>query len=124
MYLLDTHIILWWLTNPESLLSKGRQIIADRNNVIYVSSISFWEMSIKSSLGRLSLPHNILAILQADGFKTLPLMPEESLSVADLPMIHQDPFDRILIAQAKYNNLVFITRDKKNLEYPIAVMLS
>jgi PIN domain nuclease of toxin-antitoxin system len=122
MYLLDTHVILWWLTDPQKLSIKGHQIMADRNNVIYVSSISFWEMSIKSSLGRLSLPHNILTILQADGFKTLPLIPEESLSVIDLPKLHQDPFDRILIAQAKYNNFILITRDEKILEYPIATL--
>lgn len=122
MYLLDTHAILWWLTEPESLSSKAHKIIADPNNTLYVSSISFWEMSIKSGLGKLTIPNNILTILSTDGFKTLPLLPEESLSIIDLPMIHHDPFDRILIAQAKYNDLVFITRDSKIADYPIVTL--
>ncbi len=124
MYLLDTHIILLWLTEPETLLTKSREIIANRENIIFTSSISFWEMSIKSSLGRLTLPNNVLALLKNDGFRILPLLPEESLSVIDLPLIHQDPFDRILVAQAKYNNLIFLTRDEKIQEYPITVIMS
>lgn len=124
MYLLDTHIILWWLMTPDNLSAAAHQIITDRHNTIFVSSISFWEMSIKSSLGKLTLPNNLLTILKTDGFKVLPLIPEESLTIMDLPPIHQDPFDRMLIAQAKYNNLVFLTRDKKIQEYPIPIILS
>lgn len=122
MYLLDTHVVLWWLTEPEQLSLKARQIISDPKNTLYISSISFWEMAIKSSLGKLTIPSNILTILSADGFKTLPLLPEESLSVTNLPIIHHDPFDRILIAQAKYNDLVFMTRDSKISDYPIVIV--
>ncbi|MES2204427.1 MAG: type II toxin-antitoxin system VapC family toxin [Pseudomonadota bacterium] len=124
MYLLDTHVLLWWLTEPNKISNTGQQIIANRNNTIFISSISFWEMSIKNSLGKLTLPNNILTIAKSEGLKILPLQPEEGLSVADLPNIHQDPFDRILIAQAKYNNLVLITRDKKVQEYPIVTVLA
>jgi PIN domain nuclease of toxin-antitoxin system len=119
VYLLDTHVILWWLTEPEKIALKARNIIANASNVIFLSSVSFLEMSIKRSLGRLDLPDNILKILSAEGFKIQPLLPEECLSMMSLPMIHQDPFDRMLIAQAKYNELTLITRDKKILNYPI-----
>jgi len=118
-YLLDTHVILWWLTEPEKIASKARKIISDKNNVIYTSSVSFWEMAIKTGIGRLTLPNNILEILSAEGFLMLSLTPEEGLSVADLPSIHQDPFDRMLIVQAKLNDLVLITHDKKIMDYPV-----
>ena len=124
MYLLDTHVLLWWLTEPDKISNAGRQIIANSSNAIFVSSVSFWEMSIKSGLGKLTLPNNILTISKSEGFKILPLQPEEGLSVADLPGIHQDSFDRILVAQAKYNNLVLLTRDQKIQEYPIATILA
>lgn len=124
MYLLDTHVLLWWLTTPEKIASTGHQIISNRNNIIYVSSVSFWEMSIKNSLGKLKLPNNLLALTKTEGFKILPLQPEEGLSVANLPNIHQDPFDRVLIAQAKYNNLVLLTRDSKIQEYPIVTIIA
>ncbi len=121
-YLLDTHIILWWLTEPEKISSKARKIIGDKDNEIYVSSVSFWEMAIKKSLGKLPLINNILELLVAEGFKTLSLMPEESLSVADLPLIHNDPFDRMLVIQAKLNDLVIITADKKIMDYPVTTL--
>lgn len=118
-YLLDTHIILWWLTSPEKVVPKVRKIISDRKNKIFLSSVSFWEMAIKQSLGRLTVPKNVLEVLISEGFEILHLTAEEGLSVSDLPFIHNDPFDRILIIQAKLNNLVFITNDSKILGYPV-----
>lgn len=122
MYLLDTHVVLWWLTDPEKLAETGRQVISDRNNAIFVSSISLWEMAIKSSIGKLNMPNNILDLLRSEGFKILPLSAEEGLYVTNLPNLHQDPFDRILIAQAKYNNFILITRDEKIQEYPVTTV--
>ena len=121
-YLLDTHIILWWLTEPEKISPKARKIISDKNNIIYTSSVSYWEMAIKKSIGRLTLPNNILEILLNEGFKMLPLTPEESLGVADLPLLHQDPFDRMLVIQAKLHDLVLITQDKKIMDYPLITL--
>jgi PIN domain nuclease of toxin-antitoxin system len=118
-YLLDTHVILWWLTEPEKITTKAHTIISDKNNKIYTSSISFWEIAIKKSLGRLTIPNNILELLLAENFIMLPLSPEEGLAIADLPLIHQDPFDRILVIQAKLNDLVLITHDKKVMDYPV-----
>ena len=59
-YLLDTHVILWWFTTPEKIRLKAQQIIKDKSNIIFVSSASFWEMAIKKSIGKLTLPHNLL----------------------------------------------------------------
>jgi len=118
-YLLDTHIILWWLADPKKLSAKIRSIITDRANRLSVSSVSFWEMAIKSSIGRITIPRNMLRILADESIEVLPLDAEEALSVVDLPEIHKDPFDRMLVAQAKYNDLILVTQDKMIKKYPI-----
>jgi len=118
-YLLDTHVILWWFTEPEKIKPKAQHIIRDKTNLIFVSSASFWEMAIKKSIGKLTLPHNLLEAVTAEGFKFLPILPEEGLGVADLPLLHSDPFDRLLIIQAKLHDLVFITNDSKIIDYPV-----
>ena len=121
-YLLDTHILLWWLMTPEKLRAKAQRIISDKNNDIFISSASFWEMAIKQGIGRISLPHNLMEATAAEGFKLLPILPEECLGVADLPLIHSDPFDRLLVIQAKFHNLVIITRDAMIPEYPVITL--
>lgn len=118
-YLLDTHVILWWFTEPKKIAPKAQKIIRDKSNNIFLSSGSFWEMAIKKSLGRLTLPHNLLEAVATENFKILPIMPEEGLGVADLPLLHSDPFDRLLIIQAKLHDLVIITHDSKIAEYPV-----
>lgn len=118
-YLLDTHIILWWLTNPKLISAKASKIISDKGNTVFVSSASLWEMAIKKSLGRLNLPRNIVEILQSESFQIMPIGHEEALGISDLPLIHQDPFDRILVMQAKLYNCVLITRDKNIMDYPV-----
>ncbi|MFM8453944.1 MAG: type II toxin-antitoxin system VapC family toxin [Gammaproteobacteria bacterium] len=121
-YLLDTCVLLWWLSDSKKILKSTRKILEDKNNTLFVSSVSFWEMAIKKSLGRLGLPINIIEIIKADGFETLPLTPQDCLGVIDLPAIHQDPFDRMLVVQAKLHNLVLITRDEKIKRYPLACL--
>ena len=121
-YLLDTHIILWWFASPEKISAAARKIIRNKSNQIFLSSVSFWEMAIKKSIGRLTLPHNLLEAAAIESFKILPIMPEECLGVADLPLLHSDPFDRLLIMQAKLHDLVFITKDTKIGEYPLVTI--
>ena len=121
-YLLDTHVILWWFTNPKQISNEANQIISNKENTILVSCASLWEMSIKKSLGRLTIPRNILGVIQSEGFKILSIGPEESLGICDLPLIHQDPFDRMLVMQAKLLDLTLITRDKNVMEYPILTL--
>jgi PIN domain nuclease of toxin-antitoxin system len=121
-YLLDTHVILWWLDNPQKIATKARNIIADKSNEIFISSVSIWEMAIKSDLNKISIPVNILTVLQTEKFQTLKLSHEESLSILNLPKIHTDPFDRMLIAQAKFNDLILITKDQTIIKYPIITL--
>lgn len=121
-YLLDTHVILWWITTPKKISAKAQKIIKDKSNSVFLSSASFWEMAIKKSIGRLTLPHNLIETVTLEGFKILPITPEDGLGVADLPSIHADPFDRLLIIQAKLRDLVIITRDEKISEYPVVTI--
>jgi PIN domain nuclease of toxin-antitoxin system len=121
-YLLDTHVILWWISEPEQISSKARKIISDKNIKVLISSVSIWEMSIKKSLGRLSFPSNLIQVLESEGFEMLPMNGIEAISIAELPLIHQDPFDRMLVMQAKINDLVLITRDAKIIKYPVVTI--
>ena len=121
-YLLDTHVILWWLLNPKKLSQKARTIIADRRQKIFASSVSFWEMAIKSDIGRLTLPNNMIELLQQESIELLSMSAEDGLAVADLPKIHNDPFDRLLIVQAKRYDMVLITHDATIMKYPVTTV--
>jgi len=121
-YLLDTHVILWWLTEPKKIKQKALKTISDRNNRIFISSASFWEIGIKKGLGRIIIPHNIIETLLNEGFEILSISAEAGLGVADLPMIHSDPFDRLLVIQAKLNDLIIITNDAKINDYPVVII--
>lgn len=121
-YLLDTHIVLWWLTDPKKIASKARLIIEDKKQEIFVSSVSFWEIALKQELGRIIVPMDPIDVLIREGFQLLALSAKDTLSVKDLPMIHTDPFDRVLIMQSKLNDMILITRDKKIIEYPVATL--
>lgn len=122
-YLLDTHILIWWLTNPEKLRTEAISAIKSYDHLIYVSSASIWEMAVKESLGKLVVPKNILNLIESQNLKVLPVYPEEALNLPSLPEIHKDPFDRMLISQAKLYDLTLITRDKLIIKYPIKFMV-
>lgn len=121
-YLLDTHIVLWWMTDPKQIAPKASKIIADKENDILVSTVSLWEMAIKKSIGRLTLPRNIIEVLHVEGFQILSIGSEEALGISDLPPIHHDPFDRMLVMQAKLHDLILITRDKSVMDYPVVTI--
>jgi PIN domain nuclease of toxin-antitoxin system len=121
-YLLDTHIMIWWLIEPKKIAPKARHIMEDKKQEVFISSVSFWEIAIKQSLGRLTIPADPIEILTKEGFQLLALTAHEALSVVDLPMIHGDPFDRMLVMQSKLNDLVLITSDKKIMEYPVPIL--
>lgn len=110
-YLLDTHILLWWLEGSEKLPAKARDVIQDGQNAIYVSAGAIWEMVIKQALGRLEMPDDLEAVLAGDHIEVLPITAAHTLAVATLPPHHHDPFDRIQIAQARHERLVLISVD-------------
>lgn len=121
-FLLDTCVVLWWLSQPEKLTKKAQTTIADSDNILWVSAASIWEIAIKYKLKRLDIPHHFLDTVRAEQIQLLPIEVTDAMATIDLPSIHQDHFDRIIIAQAKANNFVLITRDEHIMQYPIATL--
>lgn len=108
--LLDTHVFLWSLAMPSKLSTKARQLIEKAD--VYVSAASIWEISIKSALGKLAAhPADVLAAVEPTGFAVLPISGEHAAAVRDLPPHHRDPFDRLLVAQARTEPMHLLTND-------------
>lgn len=118
--LLDTHVLLWWLADDRRLGRRTRQIIADPNSAIFVSAASIWEIAIKTGLGRLKVDVDELASgLEANGLISLPIAAAHATAVFHLPLLHRDPFDRMLIAQARTEKLQLVTRDPQFADYDV-----
>jgi PIN domain nuclease of toxin-antitoxin system len=108
--LLDTHLLLWAVADPRKLPPGARSRIDAAE--VYVSAVSIWEVSIKAALGKLSAdPAELLAEIEPAGFILLPVSGEHAAAVARLPAVHTDPFDRMLVAQAKTEPLLLLTND-------------
>ena len=120
--LLDTHIMIWALENNPKLSQKARAAIIQGENMVYVSTATIWEMSIKESMGKLSTPDNLLDELQLHRFTILNINFEHARLAGQLPMIHKDPFDRMLIAQAQLEKLTLISNDKFISQYDIKLI--
>jgi PIN domain nuclease of toxin-antitoxin system len=117
--LLDTHVLLWWLTDDPSLGSAAKTRIGASTDV-RVSIASFWEMSIKARLGRLviDLP-TVAAHLPVIAMRLLPVQIDHVLAEQALPDIHRDPFDRMIAAQCRAEALTLVTADRQLLRYPL-----
>ncbi len=113
--LLDTHTLLWFLTNDSSLSARARGAIEDPSNATHVSAASLWEVAIKFALGKLKLPAPYADIfprqLELNGFALLPITPAHCATLLTLPFHHRDPFDRLLLAQAKTEGMTLVTDD-------------
>ena len=108
---LDTHTFLWWLDDPRLLSEAARKAIGDGKNTVYVSAAVAWEIAIKRSLGKLDAPDDIEAAMLANRFLPLPITVPHALAVQKLPEHHRDPFDRLLIAQAREEGFKLVSRD-------------
>jgi PIN domain nuclease of toxin-antitoxin system len=119
--LLDTSALLWWLVD-KGLTDQAREAIADPGNLVAVSAVSAWEISIKKALGKLSAPDNLEHQIQAAGFTPLPVTIAHGIAAGQLPRHHDDPFDRMLIAQAAAEGLTIVTRDKRFSDYKVTLL--
>ena len=119
--LLDTHALLWWLAD-EGLTPQAQGAIADPGNLVAVSAASAWEISIKKALGKLAAPDDLEQQVQAGGFSPLPISTAHGVAAGQLPHHHEDPFDRMLIAQAFAEGLTIVTRDKRFGNYGVALL--
>jgi PIN domain nuclease of toxin-antitoxin system len=124
-HLLDTHAFLWWITDDRQLSLTVREIVAAPEHEILFSAASAWELVIKAQLGRIGIPSDPTQYIQrqltANGFVALPITLEHAMRVADLPPLHRDPFDRILIAQALVEDVPLLTADHLIAQYPVRV---
>jgi PIN domain nuclease of toxin-antitoxin system len=124
--LLDTHVFMWAASNPSTLSANARAAIEDPQNDVWISAAVAWELAIKFPSGKLTLPTEpasyVPSRIAALGFSALPITQDHALAVASLPPLHSDPFDRIMIAQAQYEGLTFVTRDARSLSYPVHVI--
>lgn len=120
--LLDTHVLLWWLDDNPGLSRRARTVIADGNNLVFVSAGVIWEIQIKHALGKLKIPKNFRIVLDQQGFELLDITVEHAYAVGKLPLYHRDPFDRILVAQAKLENMILVSRDKRIKKYKIPLI--
>lgn len=113
--LLDTHTLIWFLEGEDTLSKAAKENIENPDNTNFVSVATFWEMAIKSSLKKLYMQiglHDVKQIIWENGLEILPITIEHALFVSQLPFHHRDPFDRLLIAQAKIENMTILSKDE------------
>lgn len=122
--MLDTNVLIWWVTNDRKLARGARELIADGNNHIFVSAVSLWEIAIKSSLGRLAIDMDDLGRnISTNRFQDLAFNSIHAIRVAKLPAIHGDPFDRALIAQCLVEPMRLLSSDRILEKYSETVMV-
>jgi PIN domain nuclease of toxin-antitoxin system len=119
--LLDTHVLLWWLAD-EHLSAPARLAIADPANTAVISAVSAWEISVKKALGKLAAPDDLEQQIQSGGFVPLPITIGHGVAAGELERHHDDPFDRMLIAQARAEGLTIVTRDKRFSDYGVSLL--
>jgi PIN domain nuclease of toxin-antitoxin system len=123
-YLLDTHSAIWFLTGDTLLSQTADQIISDSVNHIYLSIISAWELAIKISIGKLRFPGNVAGFIQAiqdNDINIIPIKSTHLTTFESLPLIHRDPFDRLLIATAVDEQMSLISADKNIAQYDVSL---
>ena len=120
--LLDTQAVIWHYHNNPALSKKAADAIESDGNQIVISTVSIWEMTIKVGSGKLKLEKpvvDIVARYKIKGAHILPVNEEHALGVGGLPDIHRDPFDRLLVSQAKLENMTIVTVDELIQQYPV-----
>lgn len=121
--LLDSHAVVWWLSEPKRLLPVARAAIEDPGNEIYVSAATIWELGLKAAKGKLTLPVGYDEALWSGGIEALAVTASHAVAAMELPPFHHDPFDRMLMAQAVREGLMLMTRDQMIRRYPVPQMI-
>jgi PIN domain nuclease of toxin-antitoxin system len=120
--LLDTHIVLWWLADDPRLAPGIRAAVLDGSNDAFVSAVVVAEIAIKQSLGKLDAPFELVTLLSENGFQELPLTCAHSAELGRLPWLHRDPWDRMLVAQARVESLTLATVDPRIRTYDVVTL--
>lgn len=119
--LLDTHVVLWQLSGEHDLSAAAREAIEAADDLLF-SVVSFAEVGIKASVGKLDVPHDLQTRIADAGVRTLGLSPAHALAVSDLPVHHRDPFDRLIISQAMIERLTVVTADARFRAYGVPLL--
>jgi PIN domain nuclease of toxin-antitoxin system len=118
--LLDTHALIWWLSDDDRIGVQARALIADPANDVLVSVVSLWEIVVKVRVGKLEADiREIEGACNRSGFISIDVRPDHLRVLATLPMHHRDPFDHLLIAQAMAEDAAFVTDDRHAARYPV-----
>lgn len=120
--LLDTHALLWWLADDPKLAPEAVATIGKRSTAVLVSAASAWEIAIKQALAKLEAPSDLENQLELNGFEPLPITVAHAYAAGTLPRHHDDPFDRMLVAQAMAEGLTIVTRDERIARYPVPIL--
>jgi PIN domain nuclease of toxin-antitoxin system len=120
--LLDTHVLLWIVAGSRRLSDRAHSAIENGRNTVFVSAATAWEIAIKKSLGKLKAPPDYLDALKHYRFLPLDITSEHALAVEGLPRHHGDPFDRLLVSQARLEGLVLVTGDERLRKYDVKVL--
>jgi PIN domain nuclease of toxin-antitoxin system len=125
-YLLDTNVFVWLLKEPEKLNRKALDLLEDESQSVFLSSVTSWEVVIKFAIGRLTLPKEpddlLTEVFERFSFQPLSFTHAHSLAVGELVFHHRDPFDRMLVAQARSEKLVLLTADSMFEKYPVDIL--
>lgn len=119
--LLDTHVVIWWLADDPAL-SEVTKALIDSEPEIYVSAATLWEITIKQAIGKLKEPPDLPERVRDGEFRELPITFDHAIVAGRLPVIHRDPFDRMLVAQARCEDLTLVTTDDTIQRYEVAVL--
>lgn len=121
--MLDTHILIWALAEPGRLRPRMRRAVASPSNQVWISAATAWEIAIKHAAGRLTFPvADFDDMLQRTGFEPLAIQPMHAIVAGGLPRLHDDPFDRMLIAQALTERMTLVTMDDRIRAYDVPVL--
>jgi PIN domain nuclease of toxin-antitoxin system len=122
--LLDTHVFLWWDRQDSALNASARDAIEDPGSSVFVSAASVWEIAIKRRLGKVRFHGSACAAIGANGFHELPVVPLDAEEAGQLPWQHNDPFDRLLVAQAMRLGFVLVTADHSIRAFGVVAQLA
>jgi PIN domain nuclease of toxin-antitoxin system len=120
--LLDTHAFIWWLSGDASLGAKAEAEIGKEANLVFVSAVTAWEMATKHAAGKLDVAFDIEEAIADEGFHPLPVEIRHAIAAAELPMHHKDPFDRVLVAQARLEELTLVAADAHIARYRVKLL--
>lgn len=122
--ILDGHALLWWLQDEPTLDRAARAAIGDPANDVVVSAATVWELEIKRAMGKLKAPDDLVAVLHAESFDCIPILGDDAIQAARLPLHHRDPFDRMILAQALRLEAIVVSRDRAFDAYDVPILLA